>query len=103
MSFFDLSVFRKSGGRIPTLSEQFRERVEAERGTGTMRANSHAGLRVCIWTECDRPARREHVVAIREGVKPLFYWFCSDRHRALWLHSVTDMGNLPSGSRGMIS
>lgn len=101
---FDLSIFRRSGGKkLPSLSEQFRERVASERGSGTMKANSHTGLRMCIWTECDHAARREHLVAIREGAKPLFYFFCSDRHKKMWLHSVVSMGNLPTGDRGTIT
>lgn len=98
---FDLSVFKR--GRMPSLSEQFRKRVDAERGTGVIRSPVTGNLIVCIWTECEHHARREHQVAIREGAKPLFYFFCSDRHRKLWLNSVKDMGNLPTGDRGTIS
>lgn len=82
---------------------EFKARVEKERGVGTIRSHMGAWLLPCIWTECDRPARREHQVAVRDGVKALFYFFCCERHRQLWINSPKDMGNLKSGSRGMIS
>lgn len=99
---FDLSIFKRPKG-IPSLSEQFRRAVEKERGTGVIRSPVTGELIVCLWTECDHHARREHMVAIREGVKPLFHFFCSDRHKKMWLHSVVNMGNLPTGDRGTIS
>ena len=81
----------------------FRARVDRERGFGLI--NSHVGswLLPCVWTECDRPARRENMCAIREGEKAVFYFFCTERHRSMWINSPRDMGNLPAGSRGMIT
>lgn len=76
--------------------------IERERGTGTIRSHVGPWLLPCIWTECDRPARREHVVVIRERERNLFYWFCSERHKMLWQSSPRDMGNLPTGSKGII-
>lgn len=81
----------------------FRARVDRERGWGTLRSHVGPWLLPCIWTECDRPGRREHLVAVREGEKALFYFFCSERHKRLWLNSPVAMGQLPAGSRGMVS
>lgn len=85
--------------------EEYRRRVDRERGTGTIRSFVGPWLLPCVWTECDHPARREHLfVTPPEGDgKILFYFFCSGRHRNLWINSVRDMGNLASGSKGMIS
>lgn len=77
--------------------------VEAERGSGTIRSKVGPWLLPCIWTECDRPARREHMCVVKEPERNLFYWFCSTRHKMLWVNSPKDMGNLPSGIRGTIS
>lgn len=81
----------------------FRARVDRERGWGTIRSFMGPHLLPCIWTECDRPARRENLVGVREGEKALFYFFCSDRHRQMWINSPKEMGNLAMGSRGMLS
>lgn len=85
-------------------AETYRRRVDAERGIGTIRSHVGPWLLPCIWTECDAPARREHLFAAPpEGEKILFYFFCSGRHRQMWINSPRDMGNLASGSKGLIS
>ena len=81
----------------------FRARVDRERGHGLIRSHEGPNLLPCCLLDCSRPARRENMVAMREGVKVLFYFFCSDRDRQLWLHSPQDLGNRPLGARGMIS
>lgn len=84
-------------------SAEFRERVKQEQGRGTIRSHVGPWLLPCIWTECDKPARREHQVAVHEGNKALFYFFCSDRHKLLWRNAPRELGQLPTGSRGKIS
>jgi hypothetical protein len=88
----------------PTALEQaeFRRRVEQERGRGVILSKVGPWLIPCTYTECDHPARREHMFATLDGIKPLFYFFCSERHRLLWINSPKDLGNLPMGSRGTL-
>jgi hypothetical protein len=81
----------------------FRQRVEMERGLGTIRSHVGPWLLPCIWTECDHHALRQNMVAIRDGEKALFYFFCSERHKTLWLHAPKQLGQLPTGSKGMIT
>jgi len=97
---FDLSIFRH---KLPSLSEQFRQRVAGERGVGTIRSSVTGKLMMCIFNDCTHHARREHMVAIREGAKPLFFFFCSGRCKKLWLHSHVSLGNRPAGDRGTIT
>lgn len=83
---------------------EYWRRVDSERGVGTIRSFVGPWLLPCIWTECDKPARREHLFASPpEGEKILFYFFCSARHRVMWKNSSRDMGNLESGSKGLIT
>lgn len=83
--------------------EEFRRRVDGERGIGMIRSQVGPWLLPCVWTECDRPARRENLVAIREGDKLLSYFFCTDKHKLMWLHAPQDLGQLPRGSKNMVS
>ena len=84
---------------------EYKRRVDAERGVGTIRSKIGPWLLPCCWTECDRPARRETLFAEPpDGHANIrFYFFCSMRHRAFWVASVTNMGNLPTGSRGLLT
>ena len=84
---------------------EYRRRVDSERGVGTIRSKLGPWLLPCCLTECDHPARRETVFAEpADGLGNIrCYFFCSMRHRGLWRNSVHDMGNLPTGSRGLLS
>jgi hypothetical protein len=77
--------------------------IEREKGTGTIRSQVGPWLLPCVWDECDKPARREHMSVIPEGEKTLFYFFCSIRHQVLWRNSPRDNGNLPMGSKSLVS
>lgn len=85
--------------------EEYKRRVDAERGVGTFRSLVGDWLYPCCWTECDRPARREHLYAEspddRDNIR--FMFFCSSRHKQLWINSPRDMGNLAAGSKGLLT
>ena len=79
---------------------------------GPVRSGATGNLIPCCWTECDQlgTSRYEH----REFVQWIYigsaripqyriYLFCSERHRAMWRHSPKSLGNLPIGSKGMIT
>lgn len=70
-----------------------------------MRVVSQASGRfiLCAWTECDRYADHKYEHTHREGTRNATYGFCSERHRELWRHSSRSHGNLPTGSKGMIT
>lgn len=68
----------------------------------------------CCWDDCWRPGDARVKAEVTEGVfaeadmvpellvgtpKVLTYIFCSDRHKAYWVNSHRDMGNLPPGVR----
>lgn len=67
----------------------------------------------CCWTECDRPGDTRYefedtseLKGIQVGTgKKLYikYLFCSDRHRVMWINSTHDMGNMPMGSKGLLT
>lgn len=81
-----------------------RAQIDAERGMGTIRSRVGANFLPCIWTECDKPARREHMsVDVSDPTKNLFFFFCSGRHRLLWRNSPQHMGQLPAGSKGLLT
>jgi hypothetical protein len=84
---------------------EYARRVDSERGVGTFRSRLGPGLYPCCWTDCDAPARRETLFATPpdESDNIRFYFFCSSRHRVLWVNSPKDMNNLPVGFRGLIS
>lgn len=82
---------------------QRRTAIEHERGSGTIRSQVGPWLLPCVWDECDKPARREHMAVVPEGEKTLFYFFCSTRHQVYWRNSPKDNGNLPVGARGLVS
>lgn len=84
---------------------EYKRRVDSERGVGTIRSKLGPWLVPCCWTECDHPARRETLFADPpDGHANIrFYFFCSMRHREMWINSVRDMGNLPTGARGLLS
>lgn len=58
---------------------------------------------------CDRPAFDLYKVRVHEHHKDLacddqlsshvWYHFCSERHRQLFIHSHRDLGNLPAGHK----
>lgn len=79
---------------------------------GTVRSGATGKLIPCCWTECDKVgnSRYEHreflqMIQIGSARIPQYriYLFCKERHRELWRNSVRDLGNLPTGSRGMLT
>ena len=79
---------------------------------GTVRSGATGELIPCCWTECDklgttRYEHREFVQWLQIGPTRIpqnrIYLFCSERHRAMWRHSMKSLGNLPTGSKGLIT
>ncbi len=75
---------------------------------GPVRRGATGQLIPCCFNDCGRlgTTRYEHREFIEEVMghpRYRIYIFCSDRHRLLWEHSHKSLGNLPSGSRGMIT
>lgn len=79
---------------------------------GPVRSGATGELIPCVFQECDkigtsRYEHREFVQWINIGPNRIpqhrIYLFCSERHRALWRHSHVSNGNLPTGSKGMIT
>jgi hypothetical protein len=80
----------------------FRARVASENGFGIVRNRDNGNVIPCCWNDCGRPGRREVKVGVRDGEQVSIYFFCTERHRGLWMNSSRDLGNLPGGSRGML-
>lgn len=57
----------------------------------------------CCWTECERLGDTRYECRVNEPRRTIHYLFCSERHKMLWVNSVPDMGNLPSGSKSALS
>ena len=58
---------------------------------------------LCSWWDCDRYGDDKYEHVHREGVRYAHYLFCTERHRELWRYSRESAGNLPVGSKGMIT
>lgn len=76
---------------------------------------AHAGDTVwlrCCWDDCDRDATTLHKTMFHDHAKALgcddwrskhlWYTFCSERHRQLFLNAHISYGNLPLGEHGRI-
>lgn len=66
-------------------------------------------LILCAWADCDHHGDDLYAITVPHGrVTPktvprrLVYIFCSERHKELYRHSHHDLGNLPTGSRGLL-
>lgn len=84
---------------------------------GSVRSGVTGSLIICFWDDCEsvaddrhqavesRPPDDHEVAGVLAGtIKPtMTYLFCSERHRAYWLHSHRANGQLPIGSRGMLT
>lgn len=67
----------------------------------------------CCWDDCEKHAVDLHRTYFHDhnpstrcempGAKHLWYTFCSERHRQMFLHGHKEYGRLPAGSRGLIS
>ena len=67
----------------------------------------------CCWDDCDKPAVQLHRLMFHDhnrgtrcgspGAKHLWYAFCSERHRQMYLNGHRDYGNASTGNRGLIS
>ena len=84
---------------------EYKRRVDSERGIGTIRSKVGPWLLPCCWSECDIPARRETLFADPpDGADNIrFYFFCSMRHREMWVNSPRANNMLPGGSKGLVS
>lgn len=66
----------------------------------------------CCWDDCERDGTTLHKAMHHDHPpaltcdnpvsKHLWYVFCSERHRQLFLHSHIAYGRLPTGERGRI-
>jgi hypothetical protein len=70
---------------------------------GRVRSGATEEFIRCAWDDCDRYAQGQYLRVVEEGLKRLHYIFCSGRHLELWENSSRDNGNLPVGSKGLIS
>jgi hypothetical protein len=76
---------------------------------GPVRSGATGQLLPCCFNDCGRTGttryeHREPIEKTRFGQwRYRIYVFCSDRHRMLWRNSHLNLGNLPTGSRGMIT
>lgn len=59
----------------------------------------------CCWSDCTRDGNDQYEVVLWEGFpeRDFHYLFCSDRHRAYWIHSKHANGQLPIGSKGLLA
>lgn len=81
-------------------------------GHGPVRSATTGQHIVCCFNDCGAlgSSRYEHRefrqwVYIGPTRIPQYtiYLFCSERHRALWRNSHRSLGNLPIGSKGMLT
>ena len=80
---------------------------------GPVRSGTTGQLIPCCFQECDKigtsryeyrePIRWATIGGNRMPIQHRIYLFCSERHRALWMYSHISNGNLPTGSKGMIT
>lgn len=69
--------------------------------------NYHGRPLPCCWADCWTHGDDRHGVDVPHDApkypgEQLRYIFCSERHRAYWLNSRNDRGNLPTGSKGLL-
>jgi len=70
----------------------------------------------CCFDDCDREGSDRYMTRTREIVSPpmpaygvpghyknVWYVFCSERHKRMWINSPRDLYNLPSGERGLLA
>lgn len=57
---------------------------------------------LCCWEDCERLGDTRWQVVVHESdARNLVYLFCGEGDKTLYLNSVTDLRNLPSGSKSL--
>jgi hypothetical protein len=67
---------------------------------------------LCCWDDCQKQGVDSHKTRLHDHntrvrcddimARHVWYVFCSERHRQLFLHSHVDNGKLPVGERGRL-
>jgi len=75
---------------------------------GPVRSGATGQLLPCCFNDCGRTGttryeHRELIGYVLGHERYRIYVFCSERHKTLWENSHLSLGNLPMGSKGMIT